>query len=151
VVRRIQNSARAGAGMISKWRPRQSSDIILDGFFDYHYDKDSIVAKGNPATTFMFYLASDCIGGGTNFPFLDIPGDTQWCDVIEYTDEGRDGFQGVTFKPRAGSAVFWENILPNGSTDARVYHAALPVKSGSKVGLDIWSWDSSWTSPEFPA
>ncbi len=151
VVRRIEKRAMEFQG----WR---GSDTVVehptiqrykvDGFYNYHFDWDPSLTRGNRITTFNIYLVGDCTGGGTNFPFLPQPNDTRWCNVIECDDEGRDGYQGVTFKPIAGSAVYWENIHPNGSTHKGVYHAGLPVKSGVKVGLNIWSWDSSWESPE---
>lgn len=52
------------------------------------------------------------------------------CDEV-----GRDGYQGVIFKPIVGSAIFWQNFYPNGTGHKGVYHAGLPVKSGMKVGL----------------
>jgi len=36
---------------------------------------------------------------------------------------------------------------PNGSFHLGVEHAALPVKSGEKVGLNVWLWDPEWTPP----
>ncbi|KAJ4370527.1 hypothetical protein N0V83_005048 [Neocucurbitaria cava] len=48
--------------------------------------------------------------------------------------------QGVIFKPVKGNAVFWENMRSDGSGYLESWHAGLPVKSGSKIGLNIWSW-----------
>ncbi|EJT73545.1 hypothetical protein GGTG_07401 [Gaeumannomyces tritici R3-111a-1] len=47
---------------------------------------------------------------------------------------------GVAFAPAAGNAVFWVNLFPaNGSGDARVVHAGLPVAEGSvKTAMNIW-------------
>ncbi|KAL8393978.1 hypothetical protein RB595_003664 [Gaeumannomyces hyphopodioides] len=47
---------------------------------------------------------------------------------------------GVAFAPMAGNAVFWVNLFPaNGSGDARVVHAGLPVAEGSvKTAMNIW-------------
>jgi len=36
---------------------------------------------------------------------------------------------------------------PNVSFHLSVEHAALPVKSGEKVGLNVWLWDPEWTPP----
>lgn len=150
-MRRIENRAQKFQG----WRgnnTRLDTPTIqryhVDGFYSYHYDWDPTVIKRNRATTFMVYLVAECAGGGTNFPYLKQPDDMQWCNIIECTEEGRDGYQGVTFKPKPGLAVYWENFHPNGSGHEGVYHAGLPVKSGVKVGLNIWSWDSAWTRPE---
>lgn len=110
----------------------------VGGFYNYHFDWDhhhhhssSLTTTtttegrlGNGITSFMVYLVADCIGGGTNFPFLYQPNDdTQLCNVIECDEERRDGLQGVIFKPIAGSAVYWENIHANDSGHKGVYHA----------------------------
>jgi prolyl 4-hydroxylase len=151
VVARIARRAR----MFQGWRgnttriePVLVQRYNVDGFYNYHFDWDEALSEGNRATTFMSYLAANCTGGGTNFPFLPQPSDERWCDVIECDEEGRDGYQGVIFKPILRSAVFWENFYPNGTGHKGVYHAGLPITSGTKVGLNIWSWDSAWVKPE---
>ncbi|KAI1125134.1 putative prolyl 4-hydroxylase alpha subunit [Nemania abortiva] len=153
VVRSITRRAREFQG----WRGRNASVEPLlvqryhtDGFYNYHFDWDESRTQGNRATTFMSYLVGNCTGGGTNFPFLPQPTDDRWCDVIECDEEGRDGYQGVIFKPVVGSAIFWENFHPNGTGHLGVYHAGLPVRSGMKVGLNIWTWDSVWVKPDEP-
>lgn len=49
---------------------------------------------------------------------------------------------GVIFKPLAGNAVYWENFRPDGTGRGwdETWHAGLPVKQGTKVGLNIWTW-----------
>lgn len=150
IARRLAQRAREFQG----WRgnttyvqPLSVQRYNVSGFYNYHFDPDGYITKGNRVTSFMIYLTDDCTGGGTNFPFLQQPNDTRWCDVIECDEEAKDGFQGTTFKPVKGSAVFWENFYPNGSWHHGVYHASLPVKAGIKVGLNIWSWDSAWEAP----
>ncbi|KAI3329927.1 putative prolyl 4-hydroxylase alpha subunit [Ustulina deusta] len=151
VVHSITQRAREFQG----WRGKNTSIEPLlvqryqvDGFYNYHFDWDEALTRGNRITTFMSYLVGNCTGGGTNFPFLPQPSDDRWCDVIECDEEGRDGYQGIIFKPIVGSAIYWENFHPNGTGHKGVYHAGLPVKSGMKVGLNIWSWDSAWIKPE---
>ncbi|KAL1860558.1 hypothetical protein VTK73DRAFT_7285 [Phialemonium thermophilum] len=151
VVRRIARRAREFQG----WRNRTTiiepllvQRYRVDGFYSYHFDWDETLRRGNRATTFMTYLEANCTGGGTNFPFLPQPADDRWCDVIECDEPGRDGYQGVIFKPVRGAAVFWENLHPNGTGHKGVYHAGLPVKTGTKVGLNIWSWDKAWVKPD---
>ncbi|KAI1349999.1 hypothetical protein F5Y01DRAFT_287177 [Xylaria sp. FL0043] len=151
VVRNIRQRAREFQG----WRGKNTTIEPLlvqryqvDGFYNYHFDWDESRVDGNRVTTFMSYLVGNCTGGGTNFPFLPQPSDDRWCDVIECDEEGKDGYQGVTFKPIEGSAIYWENFHPNGTGHMSVYHAGLPVKSGMKVGLNIWTWDSAWIRPE---
>lgn len=48
--------------------------------------------------------------------------------------------QGIIFKPIAGNAIFWENMRRDGSGYWESWHAGLPVESGVKIGLNIWSW-----------
>ena len=94
----------------------------------------------------MVYLSADCEGGGTKFPRLERPQDGKWCDFIECSEnrEGRqeedDEGKGVVVKPKKGAAVFWENFRPDGRGYEETWHAGLPVKSGVKIGLNIWSW-----------
>lgn len=86
----------------------------------------------------MVYLEANCTGGGTNFPRLKMPPGKKWCEFIECGD-GLE-HEGVTFKPIKGNAVFWENLRADGSGYPETWHAGLPVLSGTKVGLNIWSW-----------
>lgn len=89
----------------------------------------------------MVYLEADCTGGGTNFPRLKMPADKKWCEFIECGGDGEGlEYEGVTFKPITGNAVFWENLRADGSGYRETWHAGLPVLSGTKVGLNIWSW-----------
>lgn len=107
----------------------------------------------------MVYVDANCTGGGTAFPRLTTPGDGQWCRFIE-CGEGRAGgneagmgeggeggkregggpTEGVIFKPIKGNAIYWENIRPDGTGYTETWHAGLPVKTGTKVGLNIWTW-----------
>jgi len=81
--------------------------------------------KGSPpqrfATLFM-YLKSADKGGGTAFPLAF----------------GRKGLQ-VT--PRAGSAILWYNMLPDGNADEMSLHEGQPVQAGEKWGCNLWVWD----------
>lgn len=92
----------------------------------------------------MVYLADECTGGGTEFPRLKRPSGEGWCKFISCYDrennEDHDEFMGVVFKPVKGNAVYWENFRPDGRGYEETWHAGLPVKSGVKVGLNIWSW-----------
>lgn len=86
----------------------------------------------------MVYLGANCVGGGTNFPRLRMPPGKQWCRFLEC--EGKPGWEGITFKPIKGNAIFWENLRPDGTGYPETWHAAFPVTEGTKVGLNIWSW-----------
>lgn len=104
----------------------------------------------------MVYLADNCTGGGTNFPRMKMPseGKEKWCRFLECEEQQQDeqgflpksgsdsgnGGDGVTFKPIKGNAIFWENLRPDGTGYPETWHAAFPVTSGTKIGLNIWSW-----------
>ncbi|KAL2007429.1 hypothetical protein VTN00DRAFT_8867 [Thermoascus crustaceus] len=100
---------------------------------------------GDRLSSFFVYVTvtEDLTGGGTNFPLLDAPADTdpdgRWCRYVN-CDEPWDN--GVTFRPVARNAVFWRNLRGDddgGSGDRRTLHAGLPVTSGSKMGMNIWT------------
>lgn len=87
----------------------------------------------------MVYIVDECTGGGTNFPKLECPHDERWAQFLN-CESGEDGVEGVTFKPRKGAAVFWMNFDADGRGYRETFHAGMPVKSGTKIGLNIWSW-----------
>jgi hypothetical protein len=92
---------------------------------------------GNRLTSFFVYVAAgNLTGGGTNFPILNQPYDEQWCEFLD-CDEPWDN--GVTFRPVPGNAVFWQNLLEDGTGDPATIHAGLPVTSGYKLGMNIWT------------
>lgn len=82
------------------------------------------------------------LGGGTNFPLLTAPAGSEWCTFID-CDEPWE--RGVTFRPVQGNAVYWDNLLPRAEGEAtrtgdpRTLHAGLPVVSGEKIGMNIWT------------
>lgn len=92
----------------------------------------------------MVYVDDKCTGGGTEFPRLKVPSGKRWCKFIHCHDsenaEGQKETMGVIFKPIKGNAIYWENFRSDGRGYEEAWHAALPVKSGVKVGLNIWSW-----------
>lgn len=92
----------------------------------------------------MVYVDAQCEGGGTEFPRLKMPDLTtgRWCEFLECGEDDKSKL-GITFKPIKGNAVFWENLRADGRGYEETYHAGLPVKSGTKVGLNIWSWGSA--------
>jgi prolyl 4-hydroxylase len=92
---------------------------------------------GNRQTSFFVYVkAENVTGGGTNFPMLDAPVDERWCRYVDCDEPWENG---VTFRPRVGSAVFWQNLRGDGRGDEKTIHAGLPVVSGKKVGMNIWT------------
>ncbi|KAL3299055.1 oxidoreductase, partial [Colletotrichum asianum] len=135
ITRRIKRRATSFRG----WR--NNSTFIEDlkvqrygfnGYYSFHYDWDKMTLKGNRVATFMVYLTDSCTGGGTNFPRVDKPVDQRWCGIIDCEETE---YEGATFKPVAGSAVYWENMHANGSFHHGVRHASLPI-SGFGYGLE---------------
>ena len=123
----------------------------VGGQYVHHYDwfPDDVAKSsldGNRDATFLIYLeANDCEGGGTNFPRLDMPQESEWCQFVECSGNGTEGNgaekkRGVTFKPIVGNGIFWLNLRNNGSGHPDTLHAGLPVTKGIKTGLNIWTW-----------
>ncbi|KKA26687.1 hypothetical protein TD95_001634 [Thielaviopsis punctulata] len=116
----------------------------------YHYHTDwfsaashsGLSAGGNRASSFFGYVkvTPDVTGGGTNFPVVTPPRGDKWCRFIDCDEEWTSG---TTFRPIEGNAVYWENLVegPDGVQvgDHRTLHAGLPVTSGEKVGMNIWT------------
>ncbi|KAI0512914.1 2OG-Fe(II) oxygenase superfamily protein [Xylaria bambusicola] len=111
----------------------------------YHFHTDwftnaaqaSSAVGGNRQSSFFAYVSAENItGGGTNFPMVKAPHHARWCDFIDCDEPWENG---VTFRPIVGNAVFWSNLLDDGTGDQRTLHAGLPVTSGSKIGMNIWT------------
>lgn len=150
-VRCLEDRVRAFQG----WRPHLHVERMwaqrynTSGHYRHHYDwLGSLARGGDRLSTFMVYLNANCTGGGTNFPRLRMPPGKLWCRFLECdeTAMGATGAaassapEGITFKPIKGNAIFWENLRPDGTGYPETWHAAFPVTSGTKVGLNIWSW-----------
>ncbi|KAL1638566.1 hypothetical protein SLS58_008779 [Diplodia intermedia] len=139
VVQCIEERARLFQG----WRPFTfieklwTQRYVSGGHYSYHFDGPTNIARGGRISSFMVYLDGNCTGGGTNFPRLEMPPGRQWCQFLDCDDRESEG---ITFKPIAGNAVYWENFRPDGSGYEEAWHAGLPVRTGTKVGLNIWSW-----------
>ncbi|KAE9372642.1 hypothetical protein N431DRAFT_457343 [Stipitochalara longipes BDJ] len=89
----------------------------------------------NRFITGLAYLYDNCTGGETWFPHikgvsLDADG-----EKFSRTESGEE----LLFKPRRGNAVFWNNLHMNGTGDFRALHAGLPVKSGTKIAMNLFS------------
>jgi prolyl 4-hydroxylase len=140
VIQRIEQRVRALQGF-DLAGPLEDLTVLRyspGGHFSHHFDyyPDEVsktLMDGNRATTFFVYLTANCTGGGTNFPRLKPPKDGAWCNFID-CDEPYDA--GVTFRPIAGNAIFWDNLYSNGSGHPDVWHAGLPVTSGVKNGRE---------------
>lgn len=110
----------------------------VSGHYSLHYDWASSTKFSRRVSSFMVYIHDECVGGGTNFPRLERPKDERWCNFVHCGDQR--GIEGVTFKAKKGNAVFWVNFDSEGRGYKETIHAGLPVSSGQKIGLNIWSW-----------
>jgi hypothetical protein len=70
---------------------------------------------GNRVRSICVYLNDVGAGGATEFPVA-----------------------GVKVEPKAGSAVVFDNLLPDGSPDPDSLHAGLPVERGVKWLATLW-------------
>jgi prolyl 4-hydroxylase len=145
-VKCIEDRARTFQG----WRPYVFIEKLwaqkygVGGHYTYHYDWSTASRSSGRVSSFMVYLEANCTGGGTHFPRLPHPSpdssESVWCRFVECGVADEKLKKGVVFKPVAGNAVYWENMRSDGSGYAESWHAGLPVASGTKVGLNIWSW-----------
>lgn len=148
VLRCIEARARALQG----WRPRLRIERLQlqrygpAGHYKHHFDWHG--GRGvDRISSFLVYVDANCTGGGTEFPRLGIESETltrgegrRWCQFVECDEDGNLQGAGVTFRPVRGNAVYWENLRADGEGYQETWHAGLPVLTGRKVGLNIWSW-----------
>ncbi|KAH8678554.1 hypothetical protein BX600DRAFT_546082 [Xylariales sp. PMI_506] len=110
--------------------------------FNMHYDWGKPVeGYGDRETTFFATLMGDCERCGTHFPRIDIDWTgkdrDEWCRFIEC--EGNPVQNGTVFRAFEGGAVFWRNMDDDGVGDKRNLHGGMPLVSGEKIGLNIWT------------
>lgn len=117
------------------------------GQFRLHYDWFPFVAnKRNISAsapdrdfqrlgTVFVYLNDDCVGGQTYFPHLRGVSKDADGEKFSRTDTG----EGLLVNPKKGNAIFWNNMHANGTGDTRVHHSGLPLQSGVKMGINIFT------------
>ncbi|POR31725.1 Putative prolyl 4-hydroxylase 4, partial [Tolypocladium paradoxum] len=149
VVRCIEGRALAKQGFdtpashlepiqLVKYGPAQRYHFHTDWFTDAASHATAAQGGNRASSVFAYVKVANVTGGGTNFPLLDAPRDERWCRFVD-CDEERE--RGVTFRPVEGNAVYWDNLLADGSGrgDQRTLHAGLPVVSGEKIGMNLWT------------
>jgi prolyl 4-hydroxylase len=100
--------------------------------------------KYNWLTSFFVYLDSeDCDGGETYFPQVSPLPRRGNLDRESPFTTGPEG-KGLAVKPRKGNAIFWQNLSANGTRLPGSIHAGLPIRHGSKIGMNIWARQYRW-------
>lgn len=98
-------------------------------------------------------------GGSTWFPYVKFAWTNShtygrpWCRWVDCAFRAREeGLEewgvdksladggGVAVKPIAGNAVFWVNFKDDGTGIHETLHAGEPIVSGTKIGMNIWTW-----------
>ena len=154
-VRCIEARARALQGWRNEvWIERlRVQRYKPQGHYDHHFDWSSNRGGWGRVSSFIAWVDDgdgQLRGGGTEFPLLRFNEDPEWCAYIDcatssLTMQGEvesEKPKPVVFKPLPGNAVYWENFRSDGSGRGyrETWHAGLPVQSGLKIGLNIWSW-----------
>ncbi|CAI4212688.1 unnamed protein product [Parascedosporium putredinis] len=114
--------------------------------FDLHHDwfqrprlKDDDGGRKrmyNRVATFFVVLEANCTKGETYFPNARPIAPQDRGKPSPYWREHEDG--GLAFQPIAGNALFWPNLLADGSGNPKTLHAGLPVGQGTKTAMNIW-------------
>jgi len=143
VVQCVEARAKTFPGYSSKTgliKPLVVQRYNIANQYKDHYDwyPEGPYIDGNIESTFFVYIQANCTGGGTNFPRLKPPTEEFWCEFID-CDQPFDA--GVTFKPILGNAVYWKNLDGSGVGIKDTLHAGLPVTRGTKMGMNIWTWE----------
>ncbi|PWY96374.1 hypothetical protein BO94DRAFT_529756 [Aspergillus sclerotioniger CBS 115572] len=89
----------------------------------------------NRLLTSFVYLEDNCTGGETYFPLLVGVGPSADGEKFSRAENN----EGLLVKPKRGNAVLWNNMFMNGTGDRRLLHSSLPVKSGRKIGMNLFS------------
>jgi prolyl 4-hydroxylase len=148
VIKRIEDRARSFPFYknLGDFMPIVVQNYGIAGQYRDHYDwfDDRHAVGGNIASTFFVYIHANSTGGGTNFARLTPPStleeEERWCEFID-CDRPLD--EGVTFKPILGNAIYWENLHEDDSGHVRTLHAGMPVTSGNKMGMNMWTWKTA--------
>ena len=143
ILRCIEQRSRA----VQEWDPaRMRLEAISeqryrrDGFFSLHHDFFGRGPAGaDRVSTFNVFVQGDCKGGGTHFPLLKGPVDPSWCRAFLDCEAEPEG-GGLVFRPIAGNAIYWENVQSNGTGHKATLHQSLPIESGTKITMNIWTW-----------
>lgn len=116
--------ARATGLPIPGLEPLQILHYAVGQRFEPHYDwldparsghRPDLARSGQRVATFLIYLNGGYEGGETEMPSI-----------------------GLRHRGRAGDALFWANVTPDGKPDPATLHAGRPPTSGEKWVLSQW-------------
>ena len=112
----------------------------LGQHYDAHHDVFRATEYGhqssNRIATVLVYLAAPEEGGETIFP-LEGPGGERNMRGYDFKTCDR----GYLYKPRAGDAVLFWSVKPNGEFDNQSLHGGCPVIAGTKWVATKWIRD----------
>ncbi|KAB5585621.1 hypothetical protein GE09DRAFT_32328 [Coniochaeta sp. 2T2.1] len=131
-----------GSPQMVRYTAGQRFDVHADWFSRPRLDpRDAERGKrrlyNRAATIFVVLENNSTSGGETWFPRVNVPEPSSGGDHQPQAYRP-DPQGGLAFPPQAGNALFWPNLHPNGTGDARVVHAGLPIADGVKHGMNIW-------------
>lgn len=157
-------SAFQGHVPLSHTEPLQLVRYRSGEYYRAHYDAwkgSGPAAQGNRETSFFVTLRSRGLLGsgaqegeavtrggarvsaGTSFPRLRRRfAHDGLCEAIECGE----GVEGIVAKPVALSALFWVNLMEDGSVHPGSLHQGLELPRGEveKIGMNIWTWNSPY-------
>lgn len=135
VVKQVESRAVMFANYpMENLEPLQVVRYHPNQFYRPHFDyfekgkrgtKEALARGGQRTVTMFVYLNSlpvEETGGATVFPELNL-----------------------RVKPKAGTAVYFLNVTPDGQEDSRLLHAGEAPKMSTKYGLNIWFRQRAFT------
>lgn len=153
-------SAFQGHVPLSHTEPLQLVSYQTGEYYRAHYDawkgRDP-ATQGNRETSFFVILRSEGLldsdegveyaatqatrlSAGTSFPRLRRRfAHDRLCEAIECGEQ----VEGIVARPVALSALFWMNLMENGTVHPGSLHQGLELPQGEseKIGMNIWTWD----------
>lgn len=154
-------SAFQGYVPLSHTEPLQLVKYRAGEYCRAHYDAwkgIDATTQGNRETSFFVILrskglfygngggeqaatpAATRVSAGTSFPRLRRRfTHDRLCEAVECSDE----VEGIVAKPVALSALFWMNLMENGTIHPGSLHQGLELPQGEteKIGMNIWTWN----------
>jgi hypothetical protein len=157
-------SAFQGHAPLDHTEPLQLVRYRTGEYYRAHYDAwkgNDLATRGNRETSFFVTLRSEGllsssgeegeavkpeaarVSAGTSFPRLmrRFVHD-RLCEVVECGE----WVEGIVAKPITLSALFWVNLMENGTVHPSSLHQGLELPQGEveKIGMNIWTWNKPY-------